>query len=301
MSYTKQLVDNTYYTVAPKPSMEELRAFYQQQYFNSQTSNNGYEQSYTEPEIQHKELLADVLLYGVGCLKPELLKPGSRLLDIGCGEGFNLAAAAKAGLNGSGVDFTLDGIRAFHPELQDAVRVGDAYEILDQLIQAGEKFDICILQHVLEHVLAPEQLMAHLGRILSENGVLIITVPNDYSVIQLKALELGLIDREFWFAPPEHLNYYNAASLQQFVQACGYQILDCYGTFPIDFFLFHPGSNYIADKSAGKPAAKARVALDLCLAQAGLAPYLGFCQALVACGAGRSITITLQPNRRESQ
>jgi hypothetical protein len=53
----------------------------------------------------------------------------------------------------------------------------------------------------------------------------------------------------------------------------------------------HPGSNYVADGAAGKPAHRARMAIDLLLAEQGVAKWLDLSKALFACGAGRSLTV----------
>jgi hypothetical protein len=71
----------------------------------------------------------------------------------------------------------------------------------------------------------------------------------------------------------------------------GFEVVDGLASFPIDWFLHHPGSNYVADPTAGKPAHRARMVLDQLLARNGLPAFLNFGRALFACGAGRSITV----------
>ena len=120
---------------------------------------------------------------------------------------------------------------------------------------------------------------------------------NDFSRIQMKAKAQGLISRQFWVAPPQHLHYFNTITLPSFLAAMGFATLDAFADFPIEFFLYHPGSNYIENSSAGKQAHKARVELDLLLAENGVAPLHGLCQAMTRCGVGRNVTVIARPSR----
>jgi hypothetical protein len=144
-------------------------------------------------------------------------------------------------------------------------------------------------------VLDPEALLARLPAILAPGGVVAITVPNDFSATQLRAKALGHIERDFWVAPPQHLNYFNSETLPRLLQRMGFEVLGGYASFPIDWFLFHPGSNYVRTPEAGKAAHQARLALDLVMAENGLAAFHGLAKALLACGSGRSLTLIARP------
>lgn len=272
--------------IGPTPSPEDLAAFYAREYY--QDSHGTYEQRYSEQELAHRRLLAAELIYALGQARGE---PAGALLEIGCGEGFFLRAAADAGFEVQGLEFSDFGLRAQHPELLAKVRFGDAFAALDRLIAEGAQVDVCVMEHVLEHVADPEGLLARLPGLLRPGGVVAITVPNDFSPVQAEARALGLIDRDFWVSPPQHLNYFNADNLPRLLERMGFEVLDGFSSFPIDWFLHHPGSNYIADPAAGKPAHRARMALDTLLAKNGIAAFHAFGHALFRCGAGRSITV----------
>jgi SAM-dependent methyltransferase len=275
-------------SIEPTPSAEALAAFYDGEYY--QDSHGTYEQRYSDEELAHRRLLASEMIHALG-LARERSAVGAKLLEIGCGEGFFLRAAADAGFDIRGLEFSNFGLRAQHPDLLDKVSFGDAFQMLDRLIAEGADVDACVMEHVLEHVAAPEELLARLPRLLQPGGVLAITVPNDFSPVQAEAKARGLIDRDFWVSPPQHLNYFNAQSLPRLLSRMGFEVLDGFSSFPIDWFLHHPGSNYVADPAAGKPAHRARMALDMVLAQSGMEAFHGLGQALFRCGAGRSITV----------
>jgi 2-polyprenyl-3-methyl-5-hydroxy-6-metoxy-1,4-benzoquinol methylase len=290
-TYTLVTHPDGWRTVAPAPSMHELNSFYANEYF--QASHGTYAPDYTAAERAHRDLIARTLLFAA---ETGRAGSGGRFLEVGCGEGWLLAAAKRAGFDVRGLDFSDDGLKRFHPELAPAATFGDAFENLERLIEDGAQFDVVAMEHVLEHVLDPERLLQWLPRLIAPGGVCAITVPNDFSSLQLAARAAGHLDRDFWVAPPQHLNYFEAASLTALLRRLGFEIRLAYASFPIDWFLMHPGSNYIADPAAGKPAHQARLAIDLMLAERGLPAYLALGQALFGCGAGRSLTVIAAPN-----
>ena len=280
-------------SVDPTPSPEALAEFYAGEYY--QESHGTYERRYSEAELAHRRLLAGELIHALEQARGRPAAGSDTLLEIGSGEGFFLRAAIDAGYDARGLEFSDFGLRAQHPDLVDRVSFGDAFEGLDRLIAEGSGADVCVMEHVLEHVADPEGLLARLPRLLRPGGVVAITVPNDFSPVQAEAKALGLIERDFWVNAPQHLNYFNADNLPRLLWRLGFTVLDGFSSFPIDWFLHHPGSNYVVDPAAGKPAHRARLALDTLLAQNGLAAFHGLGQALFACGAGRSITVIAQP------
>jgi 2-polyprenyl-3-methyl-5-hydroxy-6-metoxy-1,4-benzoquinol methylase len=289
-SYTLVTHPDGWRRVEPLPTADELKAFYADEYF--QASHGTYASDYSAAERAHRDLVASTLLYAADSARA---CGGGRLLEVGCGEGWLLAAAQAAGFDVIGLDFSDDGLKRFHPHLVSATTFGDAFENLERLIEANAQFDVVVMEHVLEHVLDPEQLLKRLTRLIAPRGVCAITVPNDFSPLQLAARAAGQVDRDFWLAPPQHLNYFEAASLTAFLARLGYETRLAYASFPIDWYLMHPGSNYIADPAAGKPAHQARMAIDLVLAERGMPAYLTLGQALFGVGAGRSLTVIAAP------
>ena len=282
-------------SVHPLPDPQALAEFYSKLYYQAPQSAS-YQTTYSTEEVEQRYLRGRVTLHAISQVAPG--NPAERdFLEVGCGEGFLLKVAQDAGYRIKGIDFSDFGLRRFHPALVDSTEAGDAFAILDRVASGGQRYDICCLQNVLEHVIDPRALMAQIRCLLKPDGVAVITVPNDFSRIQLKAEAKGLISRRFWVAPPQHLHYFNTQTLPSFLTAMGFATLDAFADFPIEFFLYHPGSNYIESPSAGKPAHKARVELDLLLAENGLGPLHGLCQAMTKCGIGRNVTIIGRPSR----
>jgi len=278
-------------SIEPTPSPQALQAFYSQAYF--QESHGTYAPAYSEVELAHRALLAQLMLAALGRARGGAA--AGRLLEIGCGEGWFLKAALAAGHDARGLEFSEDGLKRFNPDLASRVEFGDAFAALDRLIAQGAAVEACVMEHVLEHVADPQALLARLPAILAPGAVVAITVPNDFSAVQLAARRLGHIDRDFWVAPPQHLNYFDADSLPRLLQRTGFEVVGGYASFPIDWFLFHPGANYVRTPQAGKAAHQARMALDLIMAERGMPAFLQLAEAYLACGVGRSLTLIARP------
>ena len=277
--------------VAPTPSAADLKAFYAGEYF--QASHGTYAADYTATELAHRAALADLLLHAIARARGG--PAGGDLLEIGCGEGWFLKAADAAGYAVRGLDFSDDGLKRFNPAFLGRVTFGDAFENLDALIAAGTGADAVVMEHVLEHVTDPEGLLARLPAVIRPGGVAAITVPNDFSALQLAARESRQIDRDFWVAPPQHLNYFDAPSLTRLLTRMGFTVRLAYSSFPIDWYLMHAGSNYVADGAQGKPAHCARMAIDLLMADQGPDAWLAFSEGLFQVGMGRSLTVIASP------
>jgi len=293
--YDKIVSLTGYVSADPLPSAEELSHFYADVYFQQQASST-YQAEYSDDELTQKRLRSALTIHSVNECRGTPIAMGC-FVDVGCGEGFTLAEARKAGFEIVGLDFSSYGVDKFHPDLAKYTRQGDAIDLVDAMIASGERAAVCVLQNVLEHVRYPTQVMDKLRKLIQPDGLVVITVPNDYSRTQQRLQELGLSDHEYWFVPPQHLHYFNSDNLQKFVRSMSFEIVDMFGDFPIEMFLFHPASNYVLDRQRGKDAHRARVLLDLLLAERGLTPYLQFCRALTACGMGRNITFVLKPVR----
>lgn len=282
----------------PTPDEAELRAFYAEVYQRERPSAS-YQAAYDAAELEHKRLIARQIVYAVDQARAaappgRLPAPPGRLLEIGCGEGFVLAAARNAGWDVAGMELSTQGLETFHPDLAPCVRIADVNDGLAALAAAGERFDAVVLQNVLEHVRAPEQALAGASAVLAPGGAVSVTLPNDESPLQKLLRESGRVDHDYWFVPPQHLHYFSIAAGQAFARACGWRVVDLYSDFPIEFYLLHPGSNYVADRARGPAAHRARVEATRLTAAAGMAAFHNLSRAQAACGVGRAFTMVLR-------
>jgi 2-polyprenyl-3-methyl-5-hydroxy-6-metoxy-1,4-benzoquinol methylase len=272
----------------PLPTSEELKGFYAESYYQAPQATT-YQQSYDALELNYKRMKCESIMRAIeqtGRLQ------GNTFLDIGAGEGFLLNAAAQQGFDVTGLDFSAYGVAKFFPQLSAKHIAGDIFESLESLIVQNKKFSVCTSTNVLEHVIDADLFLKLAKKVLAPEGVLLITVPNDYSSIQQLALNEEMIDREFWFVPPHHLHYFNTDNLIPFIESRGFDVIDAFSDFPVDLYLLHPDSNYVKNPSAGREANRARMHHDLMLVQKnGLDKYLDYYRAMFKVGLGRDISI----------
>ena len=291
---------NGFLTIKDKPTLEELKRHYEKLYkeFDGNLKiRKNYQERYDEQEMRHINLLNDLCLYSLEIYNNDWQKNPGKMLEVGVGEGFFLDRAMKKGWDVYGIDFNFNGIEKFNSHLNDLVEAGDAFEILEKRKSNEERYDVCIIQNVLEHVLEPKKLLQNLSKMLNKNGIIVVKIPNDFSRIQLSLKKLGLIKEDFWVVPPEHLNYFNTENFKEFMNSINFEIIDMYSTFPIDFFLFHENSNYIKEPKYGKMVHRARVEIDLLLGESGLENYYNLCKSMANCNVGRSITVLIKPKK----
>src|SRR5271154_5903179 len=136
-TYTLVAHPDGWRSIAPAPTAHELKAFYANEYF--QASHGTYAPDYTEAERAHRDLIARTLLFAAETARG---RDGGAFLEVGCGEGWLLAAANRAGFDVSGLDFSDDGLKRHHPALVASATFGDAFENLERMIEAGARVDV---------------------------------------------------------------------------------------------------------------------------------------------------------------
>lgn len=281
-----------YWEIENKPTVDELRKYYAEKYY--QEGKGSYELVYSQEELSYfyAKLVQrfTVLQYH---LKTSKAKP--RMLDVGCGEGYALSFFRKHGWSVRGLDFSAAGVASKNPNCIDALVTGDIFGLLNAEIAAHNSYNVVWLQNVLEHVLDPPGLLNSLRSIIAPGGVAVVTVPNDCSVTQLAALAGEYIDHAFWVAPPDHLNYFNSQSLVNTASQTGWHCVEILGDFPVDWFLFHPGSNYVRDRSVGKAAHRARIQIENLINEQPIDDVIQFWSSAAKLGLGRDITAFMQP------
>jgi 2-polyprenyl-3-methyl-5-hydroxy-6-metoxy-1,4-benzoquinol methylase len=277
------------------PSQESLNEYYSQMYY--QNPQGTYQAEYNVQEQTQRKLRIELLEDFVNLNSKDFPKEGRKFLDVGCGEGFVLSHFKSIGWEVTGLDFSTHGARRNNPDIEQFIIQGDVYVSLENLKASELKFHGIFLGNILEHVLNPEALIDSIYPLLKEGGLLCITVPNDFSILQNYLIEGGEVSKPYWLAFPDHLNYFDLQSLTNLLNARELPVIDHFADFPIEWFLVNPQSNYVSDISKGKSAHNSRVILDSMINESTNAEAKrNFWRSLSALGFGRSInTISRKP------
>jgi 2-polyprenyl-3-methyl-5-hydroxy-6-metoxy-1,4-benzoquinol methylase len=105
------------------------------------------------------------------------LEPGTRVLDVGCGNGFTCGEFLRRGCNVVGIDLSEQGIalaRENYPTARFEILAADQ-DILQNL--AEEPFDLVVSTEVVEHLYAPREWAAGCYAALKPGGIFICTTP----------------------------------------------------------------------------------------------------------------------------
>jgi 2-polyprenyl-3-methyl-5-hydroxy-6-metoxy-1,4-benzoquinol methylase len=106
--------------------------------------------------------------------------PKGKLLDVGCGSGKTLKIAQQLGWKVYGIEIDRNAVKSAR---RDGLEVTHAsYEDLKKF---NSEFDCVICSHVLEHVYQPLKLIKLISERLKPGGVLLLSLPNAQSHMQL--------------------------------------------------------------------------------------------------------------------
>jgi SAM-dependent methyltransferase len=148
-----------------------------------------------------------------------------RLLDVGCGLGQSLVAAANTGWDAVGLEpsaaFAQEGRRRFGVQIDERVLVPGLFE--------PDRFDAVLLSGVLEHVYDPVGLLTLAGEVLRPGGVVYVDVPNESGWLQEAGRIALRARRRDWCIslsptfPPFHVVGFSPRALRTAFERAGLQ------------------------------------------------------------------------------
>jgi 2-polyprenyl-3-methyl-5-hydroxy-6-metoxy-1,4-benzoquinol methylase len=141
-------------------------------------------------------------------------KESGRALDLGCGNGAYLLLLKKMGWDVIGVDMN-DNVSREVKEAKIPVLTGE----LEELKLEENSFDLITLWHVLEHLHDPLKTLKLVHRLVKDDGILFVEVPNNTSA-------LSRLFKSNWFAwdLPRHLCHFSPTSLSKMLNQAGFEI-----------------------------------------------------------------------------
>ena len=145
---------------------------------------------------------------------------GANLLDIGCGEGFFLSNASKAGYNAKGIELSQDAVAYAKKEF----RLDIETKPLEELQFPENHFDVVTLWVVLEHVPYPLTILKEVHRILRPGGLLAVSTPDIGSPLA------KILRKKWWEIRRLHVNQFTTKTLTDVVKSAEFKTVSsvCY-------------------------------------------------------------------------
>jgi len=151
----------------------------------------------------------------------EAVRPGSRVLDLGCSQGLLAAPLRERGCRITGVDLRPPGALA---ERFDGYYARDLEQPLE--IPTGRVFDYVICSDVIEHLRNRTELLRSVRRYLKPAGRLLISTPN----VALWFYRLSLLLGRFEYGPrgvldETHVHLYTRSTFRRTVRNAGFHVV----------------------------------------------------------------------------
>ena len=190
----------------PRPTPEAIGAYYRSENYISHTNKDRSLFARTYRAVR------EYAIQGKLSLIRKTHTTGD-LLDVGCGTGSFLKAAAGAGYTVTGVEPS----EQARTIAQDSGRIPVHPTIL--AIPSIPTFRIATLWHVLEHMHDPQETLRQLRERMTDHGLLIIAVPDRAS---WDARYYGR-DWAAWDVP-RHLTHFSQQDMQRILPSCGFRL-----------------------------------------------------------------------------
>jgi len=186
--------------VFPYPDDEILLDYYKNQIYRNQDYKNIFneERIFPNSSIDAKRIIKNLLEF-----KNDNKK---NLLDIGCGYGWICKEGVENGFNVIATELNYN--------CRNITTQMSGVEPLDRLIDHSfckeyeNKFDFIVLSQVLEHIKLDEFFLTNLIKLLKNDGIIVIAVPNFGSFLSILQGK-----NDMFLTPPEHINYFTLKGL----------------------------------------------------------------------------------------
>ncbi len=167
-----------------------------------------------------------------------------RVLNAGCGPGFDSEEFRKAGHYVVGIDFDSKVVDfAVENGLQQEGKVADLNK---RLPFRDSSFDVVFCSEVVEHLPVISVFLRECGRVLKKGGMLLLTTDNPAYIKHRIRLLFGKAD---FLAYESHVHLYTPARMRQLLEEHGFAVLRMknLGNIPIVSF----GDVYLAVAKKG--------------------------------------------------
>jgi SAM-dependent methyltransferase len=190
----------------PRPSTQDLRAFYQQ----------GYLPDDPESIENWRCMMKGVYRTAVGHIEKYCRK--GKVLDIGCGFGFFLQELKQKSWEVTGLDMSLSGISYARETLKLPVHCA----WFEETEFPENHFDVVAAFYVIEHAYNPVEFLKKIHRVLKPKGIVLLRYPHTYSLERLLT-SIGIENNAYDI--PFHLSDFSPPTIERFLIKTGFS--DC--------------------------------------------------------------------------
>lgn len=191
----------------PQPRPEDLHRRYGERYFRYELQNDRNFFSLMQLGLR------DIGFYDI----PIDHFGNRRFLDVGCATGMLVEEMQKRGWDARGVEICRESARYGIEKRGVRIFVGT----LEEAGFADGEFSVVHFSHLIEHVTDPFGLLREVRRILSPNGMAVVTTPN------VGGFQARLFGSRWRSAISDHLTLFSKKTLRRMLEKAGYRVLRC--------------------------------------------------------------------------
>jgi SAM-dependent methyltransferase len=147
----------------------------------------------------------------------ELADADGRALDVGCGDGRFLRRLRAAGWRGR-----LHGVEPSPVAAAAARSHGiDVEKAPFEEFATGDRFDLVVLRHVLEHVRDPRATLGRVHSVLRPGGLVYVATPDEGAIA-------ARVFGRYWhgYDPPRHLWVFRPAAVRRLQTDAGFEVVE---------------------------------------------------------------------------
>lgn len=267
--------------IIPLPNPTELIRFYREAFYTTEKID------YLDNAQADRDWLLSIYRDRLDIFENLLPAKRRRILDIGCGPGFFLSAGKERGWDVLGIEPS--------PQAAEFARshgvhvIGGFFDAANAAAIGPQ--DVVHMSQVLEHIANPAELLRQAHALLVSDGLICISVPNDFNPLQLALQKSNQLD-PWWVAPDHHLNYFNFDTLEALLRHAGFEPVQREASFPLELFALM-GDDYISNPELGSIIHSKRKQLESSLDKTGFNhTKRALFSALATAGLGRLAVVT---------